>query len=88
MHCKCYIIGPDCILFSVIAGAVLRLDEGRVVETEGRSGVANEAENIEGGKGGSSAVGRMPTNVEEGLRVERGGPGQGAGKLSSRVLWM
>ena len=31
-------------------------------------------------------MGRASADVEEGLGVERGGPGQGAGKLSSRVL--
>ena len=31
-------------------------------------------------------MGRASADVEEGLGVERGGPGQSAGKLSSRVL--
>ena len=72
MHCKCYIIGSDGILFSVVAGAVLRLNQGRVVEREGGSGVTEEAQNIEGGKGGSSAVSRTSTNIEEGLANDLG----------------
>lgn len=86
MHCKCYIIAPDRILLSVVAGAVLGLYQRGVVEKGGGSGVTKEAQDVESGKGGSSAMGRVPADVEEWLGVERGGPGEGAGKVSSRTL--
>lgn len=79
MHCECYIIRPDCILLSVVTGAVLRLDQWGRVEQDSGSGVAEEAYDIEDGKGGSKAMGRAPADVEERLGVEGGGPRQGAG---------
>lgn len=79
MHCKRYIVRPDRILFSVVAGAVLGLDQWGVIEQDGGSGVAEEAQHVEGGKGGSCAVGRAPAEVEERLGVEGGGPREGAG---------
>ena len=74
VHCECYIIRPDRTLFSVVAGAVLGLDQWREVEEDTGSGVAEEAQHIEGGEGKSSAMGRAPAEVEERLGVEGGRP--------------
>ena len=69
MHCECYIVGPDRVLFSVVAGTVLGLDQGRVVEGEGGSGVAEEAQDVESGEGGRGAMGRAPADVKKGSRL-------------------
>ena len=52
-----------------------------IVKTNGGNGVTEEAQDVEGGKGGSSAMGRASAEVEEWLGIERGGPGEGTGKL-------
>lgn len=70
MHRKRHIIGPDRILFSVVASAVLGLDQRGVVEKECGNGVAEEAQDIEGGKGGGCAVRRATADVEDWLGVE------------------
>ena len=79
VHCECYIVRPDRILFSVVAGAVLGLDQRGVIQQDGGGGVAEEAQHVEGGKGGSCALSGAPAEVEEWLEVEGGGPREGAG---------
>ena len=74
VHCECYIIRSDRTLLSVVAGAVLGLDQRRVVEEDTGSGVAEEAQHIEGREGKSSALGRAPAIVEERLGVEGSRP--------------
>ena len=86
VYCKCHIIGPDGILLSIVAGAVLGLYQGGVVEKQSRNRVTEEAQDIESWKGGCGAMGRAPADVEEWLGIKRGGPGQGAGKRSRRIL--
>ena len=81
MYCKCHIVRADGVLFPAVAGAVLGSDEWGKVEGDGGRGVTEKAYDIEGRKRGSQAVGGAPADVEEGLRVERGGPGQGAKKF-------
>ena len=86
MHRKCDIIAPDRVLLPVVPGAVLGLDQGGVVEKDGGDGVAEEAQDVEDGKGEGGPFGGAPAHVEEGLGVERRGPGQGAGNSSSKAL--
>lgn len=70
MQRESYIVSPDRVLFAIVAGAVLGLDQGREVEKEGGCGVAEKAQDVESGEGGCGTVGRAPADVEEGLGVE------------------
>ena len=86
VYCKSDVIGPNGVVFSVVAGAVLGFDQGGVIEKQGGNRVTEKAQDIESWKSWGGAMGRAPTDVEEWLGIERGGPGQGAGKRSRRIF--
>lgn len=72
------IIYPDCGLGADgVTRGVLSTDERRETEETVREEVAYEADDVNGGKINGRAGGGMPSEVEDGLWIERKRPGKG-----------